>query len=71
MSNFDILSAYLYNRRCHLEHDVQQLQDNLRYRSVTVEDCIKLIIARERLSMFIEISNDIKYILRFKSGIPP
>lgn len=67
----DLLSAYFFNRRTYLERDLQQLQENLRYRSVSSVDCLELIIARERLELFIEVSRDIMHILGIKSGIPP
>lgn len=67
----DILNEYIFNRRIHLEHEIQQLQENIRYRSVSSVDCLELIIARERLAMFIEITKDITHILALKRGIPP
>lgn len=71
MSYTDLLAAYLYNRRCYLERDLQQLRDNMRYRPVSSEDCYKYIIACERLKMFSEVSRDIRQLMRFKGGIPP
>lgn len=68
MKKSDLLAEYFYNRRIYLEHDIQQLQENLRYRSVSSVDCLELIIARERLAMFIEVSYDIRELLKLKSG---
>lgn len=67
----DILNEYIFNRRIHLEHEIQQLQENIRYRKVSSVDCLELIIAQERLLMFIEITGDICHILNMKKGIPP
>lgn len=67
----DILQSYIFNRRIYLEHEISQLQENLRYRSVDSVDCLELIIARERLQMFIEVTKDITEILKLKTGIPP
>ncbi len=67
----DILQSYIFNRRLYLEHEISQLQENLRYRHVDSVDCLELIIARERLQMFIEVTKDITEILKLKTGIPP
>ena len=71
MKKADLLAEYIFNRRIHLEHEVQQLQENIRYRSISAVDCLELIIARERLSMFIEVTRDITELLKLKKGIPP
>lgn len=71
MKKVDILSEYIYNRRVFLEHEVQQLQANIRYRSISSVDCLELIIAQERLAMFIEVTRDVMELLKLKNGIPP
>lgn len=71
MKKSDLLAEYIFNRRIYLEHEIQQLQDNIRYRSVSSVDCLELIIARERLTMFIEVTSDISALLKIKNGIPP
>ena len=71
MKKVDILSEYIYNRRVFLEHEVQQLQANIRYRSISSVDCLELIIAQERLAMFVEVTRDVTELLKLKSGIPP
>lgn len=67
----DLLQSYIFNRRIYLEHEIAQLQENVRYRHIDSVDCLELIIARERLQMFIEVTKDITEILKLKSGIPP
>lgn len=67
----DLLSDYIYNRRVYLERDIQQLQENLRYRSISSVDCLELIIAQERLAMFVEVTRDVTELLKIKNGIPP
>ena len=66
----DLLSDYIYNRRVYLERDIQQLQENLRYRSISSVDCLELIIAQERLAMFVEVTRDVTELLKIKNGIP-
>lgn len=71
MRRTELLSEYIYNRRIFLEHDIQQLQENLRYRSISSVDCLELIIAQERLAMFVEVTRDVTKLLKLKNGIPP
>lgn len=71
MRRSELLSEYIYNRRVFLEHEFQQLQENLRYRSISSVDCLELIIAQERLAMFIEVTRDVTELLKLKNGIPP
>ena len=71
MRKMDLLSDYIYNRRVYLERDIQQLQENLRYRSISSVDCLELIIAQERLAMFVEVTRDVTDLLKIKNGIPP
>ncbi|WP_432651755.1 hypothetical protein [Huintestinicola sp.] len=63
MKKYEILANYVYNRREYLEQDIKQLQENLRYRTISQIDCLELIIAEERLKMFIEVTSDIRHIL--------
>lgn len=70
MRKMDLLSDYIYNRRVYLERDIQQLQENLRYRSISSVDCLELIIAQERLAMFVEVTRDVTELLKIKNGIP-
>jgi hypothetical protein len=71
MKKADLLAEYIFNRRIFLEHEIVQLQENVRYRPVSSVDCLELIIARERLAMFIEVTQDISALLKLKNGIPP
>lgn len=71
MRKMDLLSDYIYNRRVYFERDIQQLQENLRYRSIFSVDCLELIIAQERLVMFVEVTRDVTELLKLKNGIPP
>lgn len=71
MRKMDLLLDYIYNRRVYLERDIQQLQENLRYRSISSVDCLELIIAQERLAMFVEVTRDVTELLKIKNGIPP
>ena len=51
---------YFMHEKTRLENDVKQLQDNIRFRNVSTVDFLELIIAKERLSYFNEISAHIR-----------
>lgn len=59
----DLLYQYLWNRFTFLEQDVQQLQQNVRYRHIDAVDCLELCLALERLNAFKEFSADVRAIL--------
>lgn len=64
MKKYELLQSYFLCRRTYLEQDVEQLQRNVRWRNVDTIDCLELIIAKERLAMFCEVSKDISDILK-------
>ncbi len=64
MKKYDFLRAYFYAEQCRLENDIAQLQDRIRYRRISVVDCLELILAAERLSAFVDISAHVKSILK-------
>lgn len=59
-----ILCSYIYNNRVQLEHEVHQLQNNIRFRRIDVTDCMELTCALQRLDTFIEVTNDIMNLLK-------
>lgn len=60
----ELLWRYILNNLTALEQDVQQLQQNLRYRRIDTIDCHELALAIERLNTFQKVSNDILLLLR-------
>ncbi len=58
-----MLYAYIYNNRIRLEDYVRELQTSMRFRKVSVNDCIELALAMERLEMFIQVTKDIRALL--------
>ena len=71
MRVLDLLCEYLYNRRCYMENDLNNLQVKLRYRSIDSVDCLEYIIALERLQLLREITRDIYHILGLHRHKPP
>ena len=55
----ELLWRYIINNLTALEQEVQQLQQNLRYRRIDTIDCHELALAIERLNTFRKVSNDI------------
>lgn len=61
-----LLCSYVYNNRIQLEHEVHQLQNNIRFRKIDVADCMEMICALQRLETFIEVTNHIMLLLKLK-----
>lgn len=61
-----LLCSYVYNNRIQLEHEVHQLQNNIRFRKIDVADCMEMICAIQRLETFIEVTNHIMILLKLK-----
>lgn len=60
----ELLWRYILNNLTAMEQEVQQLQQNVRYRNIDTVDCYELALAIERLNTFQKISNDILLLLR-------
>lgn len=58
-----LLLSYIYNNTVILEEEVKQRQSDLRYRSVTVNDCIELACAIQRLESFKDITSNVRHLL--------
>lgn len=60
-----LIYNYILRQQTTYEHEVQQLQQNIRYRSIDVIDCVELLCASERLNTFKETTKNIVTLLRF------
>lgn len=63
----NLLLSYFYNNETRLSLDVKQLQANLRYRKIDEVDCIELMIATVRLETFIEVSKNVRSLLKLSA----
>ena len=63
MKKYELLLEYFLRERDRLSADIVQLQENIRYRRISSVDCLELIIAQERLSAFLDFSDNVKAIL--------
>lgn len=60
----DLITRYIYNNRVRLENNVHQLQSNIRFRNIDTVDCIELLLAKQELDTFKEVSNHIRLLLK-------
>lgn len=63
-SVYNLLCAYIYNNKCELEHEVKQLQQNVRFRRIDINDCIEIACALQRLETFNEVTGHIRMLFR-------
>lgn len=61
-----LLYSYFYSNRVRMEQEVNQLQNNLRFRRYDVADCMELICAKQQLDTFIEVTNHIRLLLKME-----
>ena len=60
----ELLWRYIINNQTALEQEVQQLQQNIRYRRIDTIDCHELSLAIERLNTFKQVTSDILILIR-------
>lgn len=60
----ELLLAYLINQETRLENDVRQLQNNIRFRHININDCVELALALQRLDDFREFGLIVLRLLR-------
>lgn len=63
-----LLYSYILNNRFYYEEQIQQFQCNLRFRKVTLQDCIELASLIDRYETFLQVTNDILIILKLKNS---
>lgn len=66
MKKYDLLLEYFMRERDRLSAEIVQLQETIRYRRISSVDCLELIIAQERLSAFLDFSDNVKALLRIR-----
>ncbi len=55
--------SYIYNNRVRMEEELRQLQNNVRFRNISVADCVELICAIQQLDTFKETTEHIRLLL--------
>lgn len=64
-----ILMQYILNQRICLERELKQYVQNIRYREFDVVDCLELILLKEKLAMFNQVTKDVFMILNLKKYV--
>lgn len=59
-----LLLQYVVHNKQELEQELRERQQSIRYRKITVEDCIDLALCRERLAIFNQVTRDIVALLK-------
>lgn len=62
----ELIMAYIYNNQLRLEHNVQQLQANVRFRHIDITDCVELLAAQIELETFREVTGHIRALLKIE-----
>ena len=58
-----LLYSYIYNNRVRMEQEVRELQNNIRFRNISVADCVEMICAIQQLDTFKETTEHIRLLL--------
>lgn len=61
-----LLLSYLYNHECMLEETYNAYLQQLRYRSIGLNDHVECIVLRVQLEQFQQVSKDIRLLLSLK-----
>lgn len=59
-----LLHSYFYNNLTMLEDTVKTLQTNIRFREISVTDCVELLCAIQQLETFKNVYNDVFSLLK-------
>lgn len=66
MNKYDLIMSYLLSNEINLDNEVNQLQQNVRFRKISDIDMIELLIATVRRDTFLEVSKNIRDLLNMK-----
>ena len=60
----DLINAYIYNNRIRLENELNQIQNNVRFRKIDIADCVEYICAKQQYDTFMEVTKHICLLLK-------
>ncbi len=66
MTKYELILSYLLHNEMKLDEEVNQLQQNVRFRKIHDVDMIELLIATVRRDTFLEVSQNIRDLLNMK-----
>lgn len=67
-SEKDLISMYIYNNYVRLESQLNQLQNNIRFRKVDIADCMEYICAKQEFDTFKEVTTHIRILLKINES---
>lgn len=62
-----LVLSYILHNRFYMEEEIKTFQSNLRFRKITLQDCIELASLIDRYECFLQVTNDILLILKLKN----
>ena len=63
MTKYELILSYLLNNEIRLDEEINQLQQNIRFRKIHDVDMVELLIATVRRDTFLEVSQNIRDLL--------
>lgn len=63
MSEKDLLMQYIVTQEFRLEDELNELRKRIRFRKITIEDNLEMILAQQRLNDFVEFSRNVLALL--------
>ena len=66
MTKYELILSYLLNNEIRLDEEINQLQQNIRFRKIHDVDMVELLIATVRRDTFLEVSQKIRDLLNMK-----
>lgn len=66
MTKYELILSYLLNNEIRLDEEINQLQQNIRFRKIHDVDMVELLIATVRRDTFLEVSQNIRDLLNMK-----
>ena len=64
-----LLFQYILNRQTDIESEIQELEQRCRFRRMSINDCIELMLAKHRLEVFRQTTSDIVYLLNLQKNV--
>lgn len=61
-----LIYQYIINNHSNLEEELRELQQRFRYRKADINDCIEMMLLKQRLETFKQVTTDIVHLLNLK-----
>lgn len=64
-----LVLQYILNRQSDIENEIQELEQRCRFRRMSINDCIELMLAKHRLEVFRQTTSDIVHLLNLQKNV--